>query len=84
MEYIIQNIEPKRPGHSNRHRGLWVGRKCEIDLLMVGTHGRLVVEVEDDEWHTIFTTPVLSCEMSEVGIVFETENSVYTLAKESI
>lgn len=82
MEFLIKSIEPKSKYIRNKYYPMMVGRECDVVHIQVGWHGRLVVDMVYDPGnpHRFVTTPVKSIENQEDGtIVFETENSVYTL-----
>ncbi len=82
MEFVIKSVEPKSKYIRNKYYPLMVGRECDITHLEVGCIGRLVVDMAYDPGnpHRFWTTTVLSIENKDDGtIVFETENSVYTL-----
>lgn len=82
MEFLITSIEPKSEYIRNKYYPMMIGRECDITHLQVGWHGRLVVDMAYDPGnpHSFCTTPVMKIENQDDGtIVFETENSVYTL-----
>lgn len=82
MEFLIKSIEPKFSYYVNKYYPAMIGRECDVIHLMRGCHCRLVVDMAYDPGnpHRFATTPVWKIENLEDGtIVFETENSVYTL-----
>lgn len=82
MEFLIKSIEPKSEYYHNKYYQGMIGRECDVIHLMVGVYGRLVVDAAYDPGnpHRFCTTPVVKIENLDDGtIVFETENSVYTL-----
>lgn len=82
MEYVIAKIEPKSEYNSNRYYPQITGRECDVLHLMKGTAAKLLVDVPYDPGypHHFYTTPVKESRIEDDGtIVFETENSVYTL-----
>lgn len=84
MEFLIKSIEPKSKYVRTKYYPSMIGRECDITHLQVGWSGRLVVDMSYDPGnpHRFVTTPVLKIETPDDGtIVFETENSVYTLVK---
>lgn len=84
MEYRIASIEPKSEYTRNKYYPMMVGRECDVTHLAVGWHGLLVVDMAYDPGnpHRFRTTPVKQIEnLTDGTIVFETENSVYTLTR---
>lgn len=84
MEYRIKSIKPKSTYIRNKYYPAMIGRECDITHLGVGWHGHLVVDMAYDPGnpHRFCTTPVKKIENLDNGtIVFETENSVYTLTR---
>lgn len=83
MEFLIKSIEPKpgTPQNAGLHSAA-EGRECDIIHLVVGESGRLRIDLEYDPGnpHRVCTSWVLKIENPDDDtIVFETENSVYTL-----
>lgn len=84
MEFLIKSIDPKSEYVRNKYYPTMIGRECDVTHLQVGWHGRLVVDMAYDPGnpHRFRTTPVKKIENQDDGtIVFETENSVYTLTR---
>lgn len=84
MEYVIAKIDPKRKYPRNKYHPAMLNRECDIDCLIVGATGQLLVDMPYDPGypHRFWTTPVKNIEeLSDGTIVFETENTVYTLVK---
>lgn len=82
MEFLIKSIEPKSEYYHNKYYQGMIGRECDVIHLMRGCSGRLIVDATYDPGnpHRFVTTPVEKIEFLDDGmIVFETENSVYTL-----
>ena len=82
MEFLIKSIEPKNKYVVNKFYPAAVGRECDVIDLQVGWTGRLLVDMAYDPGHPhrFYTTPVKKLVTPDDGsIVFETENSVYTL-----
>jgi hypothetical protein len=82
MEFIISEIKSKRENYHNRYYPAITGRECDILHLEPRRTGLLLIDVPYDPGnpHRFCTTPVLDIrELSDGTIVFETENSVYTL-----
>lgn len=82
MEFLIKSIEKKQAYPRNKYHAAAQGRECDIDCLRVGEIGKLMVDMPYDPGypHRYWTTTVLRIETPDDGtIVFETENSVYTL-----
>lgn len=82
MEFRIKSIEKKSEYYHNKHYQGIIGRECDIIHLAPGYCCRLVVDAAYDPGnpHRFVTTPVLDIKNLDDGtIVFETENSVYTL-----
>lgn len=73
--YIIAEIVPKRPDYRNKYHGRMIGVPCRILCL---EQGRSALFDCDDGYYR--TSPVVKF-VGQPGdtIVFETENSVYTL-----
>lgn len=87
MEFLIKSIEPKSEYYCNRYYSGMIGRECDVVHLVPGWGGRLVVDTAYDPGnpHRFSTTKVLKIENQDDGtIVFETENSVYTLVPTKI
>ena len=83
MEFIIKSIEPKNKYVVNKYYQPITGRECDVLHLMQGTGALLLIDVPYDPGcpHRFYTTPVVNNRIEDDGtIVFETENSVYTLA----
>lgn len=83
MEFVIKSIEakPETPQNAGLHSAA-IERECDIIDLTVGETGRLRIDLEYDPGrpHRVCTSPVQRIENHDDGtIVFETENSVYTL-----
>jgi hypothetical protein len=84
VEFVIKSIEPKSKYVVNKYYPAITGRECDVLHLMAGTAAVLLVDVPYDPGcpHHFHTTPVKENRIDEDGtIVFETENSVYTLVK---
>lgn len=84
MEYLIKSIEPKNEFVVNKYYAAIVGRECDVLHVMKGTGAVLRIDMPYDPGypHRFYTTPVRDNRIEEDGtIVFETENSVYTLVK---
>lgn len=82
MEFRIKSIEPKSEYVQNKYYPMMIGRECDVVDLQVGWTGRLVVDMAYDPGHPhrFYTTPLKKLETPDDGtIIFETENSVYTL-----
>jgi hypothetical protein len=82
MEFVIKSIEPKSKYVVNKYYAAVTGRECDVLHLMKGTSAKLLVDVPYDPGcpHRFYTTPVMENRIEDDGtIVFETENSVYTL-----
>ena len=82
MEYVISSILPKSKYIHNKYYPQITGRECDILHLEPRRTGLLLVDVPYDPGnpHQYWTTPVRDLrELSDGTIVFETENSVYTL-----
>ena len=82
MEFLIKSIEPKHEYVRNKYYPMMIGRECDVIDLQVGWTGRLRIDMAYDPGnpHRFYTTPVKSIKNLDDGtIVFETENSVYTL-----
>ena len=84
MEFRIKSIEPKNEYVVNKYYAAITGRECDVLHLMKGTGATLLIDVPYDPGypHRFYTTPVMDNRIGDDGtIVFETENSVYTLVK---
>ena len=84
MEFVVKSIEPKSEYYHNKYYQGMSGRECDIIDLRVGCYGRLIVDASYDPGnpHRFVTTPIEKIDNRDDGaIVFETENSVYTLVK---
>lgn len=82
MEYVIKSIEPKSKNVVNKYYDLITGRECDVLWLMKGTSAKLLVDVPYDPGfpHRFYTSPIKDNHIHDDGtLVFETENSVYTL-----
>ena len=82
MEFIIESIDKKQKYPRNKFHAAATGRECDVVHLMVGQEGKLLVDMPYDPGnpHRFWTTTVLNIQNHDDGkIVFETENSVYTL-----
>ena len=82
MEYVVAKAESKSEYIYNKYHRAMLGRECDILHLMRGTEAKLMVDMVYDPGnpHRYRTTPVLDIRNLEDGaIIFETENSVYTL-----
>lgn len=82
MEFVIKSIEPRHEYVRNKYYPMMIGRECDVIHLLPGCPGRLVVDMAYDPGypHRFYTTTVIDVDALEDGtIVFETENSVYTL-----
>ncbi len=82
MEFLIKSIEKKQKYPRNKYHTAAYGRECDIVHLVVGQEGKLVVDMIYDPGypHRYRTTTVLRIEnLADGTIIFETENSVYTL-----
>lgn len=82
MEYVIAKIAPKREWPKNKYHAAMLGRECDITYLVPNETGQLLVDMPYDPGypHRFWTTPVKAVEAQEDGtVVFETENTVYTL-----
>ena len=82
MEFIIAKIEPKRKHPRNPFHSPMLNRECDIIHLEKGYDGRLMIDMPYDPGnpHRFVTTTVQEIlEVSGGIIVFETENTVYTL-----
>lgn len=82
MEFVIEKIEPKSKYTVNKYYPACIGRECDIIHLEPRQTGWLLVDMAYDPGnpHRFHTTPVLNIwNQSDGTIVFETENSVYTL-----
>lgn len=82
MEFLIKDIRRKSDDYHNPYYKGMIGRECDVTRLMVGYDGCLVVDAAYDPGnpHRFRTTTVQKIENKDDGtIVFETENSVYTL-----
>lgn len=82
MEFVIAKIEPKNGYVANKYYPAITGRECDVLHLMTGTGAVLLIDVPYDPGnpHRFYTTPVVKNRIDEDGtIIFETENSVYTL-----
>jgi hypothetical protein len=82
VEYVIEKIEPKSEHNNNRYYPQITGRECDIVHLEPRRTGLLLVDVPYDPGypHHFYTTPIRTIrELDDGTIVFETENSVYTL-----
>lgn len=83
MEFVIAKIQKKEEYPRNKFHAAATGRECDIVHLVVGEIGKLMVDMLYDPGypHRFWTTTVQRIENLDDGtIVFETENSVYTLA----
>lgn len=84
MEFRIKSIERKSEYYHNKYYQGMIGRECDVIHLLPGCIGRLVVDAVYDPGnpHRFNTTTVIDVDNLDDGtIVFETENSVYTLVK---
>ncbi len=82
MDYVISSILPKSKYTRNKYYPLITGRECDILDLTPQRAALLLVDVPYDPGnpHRFRTTPLLDVrEESDGTVVFETENSVYTL-----
>ena len=82
MEFLIKSIESKSEYYHNKYYQGMIGRECDVIHLVPGCVGRLVVDAAYDPGnpHRFCTTRVIDVDNLDDGtIVFETENSVYTL-----
>lgn len=84
MEYVIANIEPKQKYPRNKYHPAMLNRGCDIVHLELHREGWILVDMPYDPGnpHNFWTTLVKNIEnLSDGTIVFETENTVYTLIK---
>lgn len=84
VEFVIKSIVKKQEYPRNKFHAAATGRECDIVSLRVGEIGKLMVDMPYDPGypHRFWTTTVLRIETPDDGsIVFETDNSVYTLVK---
>ncbi len=82
MDYIINSILPKSKYVHNKYYPMITGRGCNILHLEPQRQGELLIDTRYDPGnpHRFWTTPVRDIrELSDGTVVFETENSVYTL-----
>lgn len=82
MEYVIDSIIPKSKYTRNKYYPMITGRECDILHLEKQQTGELLIDTLYDPGnpHRFWTTPVRDIrELSDGTVVFETENSVYTL-----
>lgn len=82
MKYRIDSIEPKQKYPRNRYYPAMLARECDVICLEVGEMGWLRVDMVYDPGnpHRIRTSLIQKVDTQDDGtIVFETENSVYTL-----
>ncbi len=82
MEFVIASIAPKSKEYHNKYYPEIVGRECDVLHLEPQKTGVLLIDVPYDPGnpHHFWTTPVRDVrELGDGTIIFETENSVYTL-----
>lgn len=82
MEFAIRSIIPKNKYVVNKYYPAITGRECDVIFLRKGMSAILLVDVPYDPGcpHEFHTTPVRDNRVLDDGtIIFETENSVYTL-----
>ena len=80
--YIVQSVVGKNPAKQNKWHPRLIGKRCGIDILELRRTGHLWIEglVEWEEHSPFYTSPVANITVSDDGtVIFETENSVYTL-----
>lgn len=82
MTYVISSIVPKSQYARNKYYPMITGRECDILHLEKQRSGELLIDTLYDPGnpHRFMTTPVRDIrELSDGTVIFETENSVYTL-----
>lgn len=75
--YYNVTVNPKEATKKNVVHDEINGKKCKDLMMQIGRRGMFRVEVENENWHTISTSPVVNVTEVDGGIEVETAYTNY-------